>query len=151
MLVSSFRLIWIPMLWVYDNYKYSFSVWIVFRRQILTSSDVRFWRLNTIPALIELTPSVIMRLHILFCVVYIATLPSKAKRQTLLTTVQVNSHCICFEEKYWDDDRDFSDVCSCFPSIIVINLLTRYVVHIHITTMTKNIQFSDNVFDVKSL
>ena len=38
-LVSSFRVIWIPMLWVYGLYKYynSFTAEIDFRRQILTS------------------------------------------------------------------------------------------------------------------
>ena len=29
----------------------SFSAWTVFRRQNLTSADVRFWRLKTVPAL----------------------------------------------------------------------------------------------------
>ena len=45
-LVSFFRFIWIPMLWVYDQYKcgYTFSVGTVFLRQNLTSIDVRFWR-----------------------------------------------------------------------------------------------------------
>ena len=40
-LVSSFRFIWIHMPWIYDHYKYiiSFSVGIVFRRQILTFKD----------------------------------------------------------------------------------------------------------------
>ena len=40
-LVSSFRFIWIPMLWVYDNYTkaHSYSAEI-FRRQNLTSTDV---------------------------------------------------------------------------------------------------------------
>ena len=52
-LVSSFRFIWIPMLLVYDRYKYfnSFSAGINFIRQNLTSTDVRFWRIKTIPAL----------------------------------------------------------------------------------------------------
>ena len=55
-LVSYFRLIWIPMLWVYGHYKYSnsFSVTIVFIRQHLTSTDVRCWRIKTFPALKEL-------------------------------------------------------------------------------------------------
>ena len=50
---SSFRFIRIPMLWVYCNYKYfySYSVGIDFRRQNLASTDVRFWRLKSIPAL----------------------------------------------------------------------------------------------------
>ena len=41
--VCSFWFIWIRMLWVYGHYKYfnSFSAWIVFRCQNLTSSDVR--------------------------------------------------------------------------------------------------------------
>ena len=46
-LVSSFRFIWIPMLWVYGHYTILlFSVAVIhFRRQI------RLWRLKTVPAL----------------------------------------------------------------------------------------------------
>ena len=42
--VTSFWSIWIPILWVYDHYKYftSWSAWIVFRRHNLTSTDVSF-------------------------------------------------------------------------------------------------------------
>ena len=49
-LVSSFCFIWIPLLWVYGHYKYlhSYSAWVYFRRQNLTSIDVRFWRLKSI-------------------------------------------------------------------------------------------------------
>ena len=49
-LASYFRFIWIPMLWVYDLYKYfnSYSAGTVYRRQNLTSSDGRFWRLKTV-------------------------------------------------------------------------------------------------------
>ena len=52
-LVRSFFFIWIPMLWFYSRYKYFifFSVGSDYRRQDLTSTDVRFWRLNTLPAL----------------------------------------------------------------------------------------------------
>ena len=52
-LVSSFWFIWIPVLWVYGHYKYfnSCSAGIAFSRQNLTSTDVRFWRLKSIPAL----------------------------------------------------------------------------------------------------
>ena len=41
------------MLWVYGHYKYfySYSAGIDFSRQNLTSTDVRFWRLKSIPAL----------------------------------------------------------------------------------------------------
>ena len=41
------------MLWVYDKYKYlyDYCTGIDFRRQNLTSTDVRFWRLKSIPAL----------------------------------------------------------------------------------------------------
>ena len=48
-----FRFIWIPMLWVYSHYKYfnSFSSGTVFKRQNLTSRDVRFWRIKTVTAL----------------------------------------------------------------------------------------------------
>ena len=50
--VSSFRFIWIPMLCVcgYYEYLYSYSAWIDSRRQNLTSTDVRFWRLESIAA-----------------------------------------------------------------------------------------------------
>ena len=61
-LVSSFWFIWIPMLWVYDNYNYfySYSAGIDFSRQNLTSTDVRFWRLKLIPALQGLSASTVM-------------------------------------------------------------------------------------------
>ena len=51
-LVSFFWFIWIPMLWIYGHYKYynSFSVGTVFIRQNLTSTDVRLWRIKTVPA-----------------------------------------------------------------------------------------------------
>ena len=49
-LVSSLRLIWIPMLWVCGHY-ICLSTGIAFRRQNLTSTDVKSWRLKTIPAL----------------------------------------------------------------------------------------------------
>ena len=50
---SYFRLIWIPMLWVYGHWKYfhPYSAGIDFRRHNLTSTDVRLWRLKSIPAL----------------------------------------------------------------------------------------------------
>ena len=56
-LVSSFQTIWIPMLWVYDHWNYfnSFSVWIVFRRENLPSTDSRFWRIKTVHSLKEPT------------------------------------------------------------------------------------------------
>ena len=49
--VSFFRFIWIPMLWVYDNYEYlnSFTAGAVFIR--LTFTDVRLWRIKTVLAL----------------------------------------------------------------------------------------------------
>ena len=52
-LFSSSRFIWISTLWVYGHYNLfnSFSIGTVFRRQNLTSIDVRFWRLKTFPAL----------------------------------------------------------------------------------------------------
>ena len=52
-LVCSFCFIWIPMLWVYDHYKYvySFSAGIDFSRQNLTSIDVGFRRIKSILAL----------------------------------------------------------------------------------------------------
>ena len=41
------------MLWVYGHYKYvdSYSAGIDFRRRNLTSKNVRFWRVKTVPAL----------------------------------------------------------------------------------------------------
>ena len=41
------------MLWLYDNYKYFcfYGAGIDFRRHNLTSTDVRLWRLKSIPAL----------------------------------------------------------------------------------------------------
>ena len=50
-LVTCFRFIWIPVLWVYINQKYFIfhSAEIDFRRQDLTSTDVRSWRLKSIP------------------------------------------------------------------------------------------------------
>ena len=50
---SSFLFIWIPMLWVYGHYKYFnfFSAWTAFKRHNLTSADIRFWRVKTVPAL----------------------------------------------------------------------------------------------------
>ena len=56
-LVTSFRFIWIPMLSVYSHSKYFFSAGTVFVRQNLTSLDVRFWRIKTVPALKGLTVS----------------------------------------------------------------------------------------------
>ena len=52
-LVSIFWFIWIPVLWFYTDYKYfnSYSAGIDFRRQNLTSTDVRFRRLKSISAL----------------------------------------------------------------------------------------------------
>ena len=51
---SSFRFIWIPMLWVCGYYKYfnHFSARTVFIRPNLTYTDVRFWRIQTVSALI---------------------------------------------------------------------------------------------------
>ena len=56
-LISSFRFIWIHMLWVYDHYNYFdfFSSVIVFISQDLTSTDVRSWHIKTVPALKGLT------------------------------------------------------------------------------------------------
>ena len=46
------RFIWLPMSWVYGHLKkcYFFSAGIDFRGQNLTSPDVRFWRLKSVPA-----------------------------------------------------------------------------------------------------
>ena len=51
-LFSSFRFIWIPVLWVYGHYEYfnSFSSGIDFTRQNVTSVDVRLWRLKSVTA-----------------------------------------------------------------------------------------------------
>ena len=45
-LVSYFDFIWIHMLWVYGHYKYIKDRLF---RQNLTSTDVRFWRIKTVP------------------------------------------------------------------------------------------------------
>ena len=60
-LVSSFRFIWIPLLWVHNHYKYfTVSVWrstLDFRSTSESDVyDVRFWRLKTVPALKGLKP-----------------------------------------------------------------------------------------------
>ena len=44
-LASASRFIWIPMLWVYDQYKY-FNYFCFFIRQNLTSTEFRFWRIK---------------------------------------------------------------------------------------------------------
>ena len=46
-LVSSFRSIWIPMLWICGHYKYlnSFDAGIFFIHQNMTFADVRVWRI----------------------------------------------------------------------------------------------------------
>ena len=51
--VSTLRFTWISMLWVDGYYKYFnfFSARIVFILQNLTSADVRFWRIKTVPVL----------------------------------------------------------------------------------------------------
>ena len=45
------------MFWVYNRYQYFsfYSTGIVFIRQNLTSTDVRLWRINTVPALKRLS------------------------------------------------------------------------------------------------
>ena len=50
-LVSSFYFIWIPMLWILRSSYifYSFSAGSDFKRPNLTSTDVRFWRLKSVP------------------------------------------------------------------------------------------------------
>ena len=50
---SSFRFIWIPILWVYGHYKYlnSFSAEADVIRHGLASRYVRFWYIRTVPAL----------------------------------------------------------------------------------------------------
>ena len=56
-LFTSFWFIWIPMSWVYGHYYYqSNSVGIHFRRQNLTSTDVRFWRLKWINRAVRYLP-----------------------------------------------------------------------------------------------
>ena len=59
-LVNSFLYILIHMLLVYGYYKHfnSFSAGTVFMRRNLTSVDVRFWRIKTVPALKGLNMSV---------------------------------------------------------------------------------------------
>ena len=73
-LFSSFRFIWIPMLWVYGHYKYfnSFSAGTVFIRQNLTSTDVRFWCIKTVPALKGLKHTQPQKAHLgdIFCMLF---------------------------------------------------------------------------------
>ena len=58
-LVGSSCFILIPMLCVYGLKKYFyFSTGTVFIRQNLTSTDVRFWRIKTVPALKKLIPGI---------------------------------------------------------------------------------------------
>ena len=55
-LVTSSRFIWIPMSWV--NYHYDVYTSLSAGTDYLTSMDVRFWRIKTVPTLKELTPHV---------------------------------------------------------------------------------------------
>ena len=52
-IINVINVIWIPMLCVYRHYKYlySYSAGIDLRRHILTSTDVIFWRIKSMPAL----------------------------------------------------------------------------------------------------
>ena len=56
-LVSFFRIIWIHMLWMHGIYSYNvrgprlLQCWAVFRRQNQASTYVRFWYIETAPAL----------------------------------------------------------------------------------------------------
>ena len=72
--VRSFWLIWIPMLWVYSLYKYvySYSAGIDISRQNLTSTDVRFLRLKSIPenAFLTLIANTTFKRH-MWCEFYI--------------------------------------------------------------------------------
>ena len=67
------------MFWVYGRYKYfySLSAGNDLRRQNLTSTDVRYWRLKSIPALWGINCGNIQHITLV--------LPGKAKRQYLLT------------------------------------------------------------------
>ena len=59
--VISFRFTWIPMLWVHGHYVYFYfygAGGVDFRRQNLTSTDVRFWGLKSITALLGLNQAV---------------------------------------------------------------------------------------------
>ena len=78
LVISGF--IWIPMLWVYDHYKYfnSFSAGIVFTRLNLTSVDVRFWPLKTIHALKGLSCSTGNHHPLVLMARYILTTENKA-------------------------------------------------------------------------
>ena len=64
-LVRYIRFIWIPMFRVYGNYIFLnyFSAGTNFGRQNLTSMDVRFWHLKTVPALKSLRLSVVDMRH----------------------------------------------------------------------------------------
>ena len=92
-LVISFWFIWIPMLWVCDHYKYfnSFSAGTVFIRQNLPSTDVRSWRLKSVPALKELTgwnPNVICVWH-----------------STVAFLVSASGDCICISSVVWRSSK----------------------------------------------
>ena len=91
-LIISFRFIWIHMLWVYDHYNYFnfFSAVIVFMSQNLTSTDVRFWRIKTVPALKGLTLDLLNYLFLY----YLTQFPASNDEKTIL--LMKNAHL-----QYW--------------------------------------------------
>ena len=80
-LVSSFRFIWISMLRVYghDLYFNYFSAGTVFIRQNLTSTDVRFWRIKTVPALkgLMLIGQWTVIIHVIMPMIFILSLNNR--------------------------------------------------------------------------
>ena len=94
-LSQSFWFIWIPMLWVYSHYKYaySYSAGSDFSRQNLTSTDVRFWRLESVPALsVTLSrfwPTSFGELQLLSCRARLEHMSSHVGRCLLMSPVLV--------------------------------------------------------------
>ena len=63
-LVSSFRFIWIPMLWVYGHY----TIFLLSMRG--PSLDVRFWRLRTVTALKGLSCQTCITIQVDHCILW---------------------------------------------------------------------------------
>ena len=92
--VRFFRFNWIPMLWVYDHYKYfnSFSAGTVFMRLNLTTTDTRLWRIKTVPALKGLWKYVMMKIRVIQRLVSCNNLLRATKLLTINSTNQNNTY-----------------------------------------------------------
>ena len=91
------------MLRVYDHYKmfvYSYSAGIDFRRQNLTSADVRFWRLKSIPVLQGLNTQLSLTLSCLssypISLKWLCSTTHKSSQCRHLKTVLSSQSLICF-------------------------------------------------------